>query len=127
MSRKVQHSTTRLMPTLLFINLLVCVVTKIISVFAYHIVGPFLAAYLAVFYFLRQNKRWAVWCYHVLTIFSLFIAILFMLQIYNKAIHPDTILSPNYLLGGCYGILALIHVIISVSLCLSPKAKRSKI
>ena len=125
MSRKVQRSTTRLMSTLLFLNLLIFTVTKIICVFVYHIVWPFLAAYLAVFYFLRQNKRWAVWCYHFLTAFSLFLTVLFMLQIRNKMRWPDTA-SPKYLLGGCYTAMALIHLITSVSLCLTRRKKRSK-
>ncbi len=125
MSQKPQAPKAQLSPALLFANLLIFTVTKIICVFVYHIVWPFLVAYLAVFHFLSQNKRWAVWCYHFLTAFSLFLTVLFMLQIRNKMRWPDTA-SPNYLLGGCYTAMALIHLITSVSLCLTQRNKRSK-
>lgn len=125
MSRKPQAPKAQLSPALLFANLLIFTVTKIICVFVYHIVWPFLVAYLTVFHFLSQNKRWAVWCYHFLTAFSLFLTVLFMLQIRNKMRWPDTA-SPNYLLGGCYTAMALIHLITSVSLCLTQRNKRSK-
>ncbi len=125
MSRKPQAPKAQLSPALLFANLLIFTVTKIICVFVYHIVWPFLVTYLAVFHFLSQNKRWAVWCYHFLTAFSLFLTVLFMLQIRNKMRWPDTA-SPNYLLGGCYTAMALIHLITSVSLCLTQRNKRLK-
>ena len=125
MSQKPQAPKAQLIPTLLFINLLIFTVTKIICVFVYHIVWPFFVVYLAVFHFLNQNKRWAVWFYHFLTAFSLFLMTLFMLQIRNKMRWPDTT-SPNYLLGGCYTVMALIHLITSVSLCLTRRNKRSK-
>ena len=103
------------MPALLLVNLVACIATKVISVFVYHVVGPILIAYLVVFHYLYREKRWAVWCYHALSVYAVFPAILYMVQWILMAVRQNWTLPGNYLLGSCWIALALIHLIVSFS------------
>ena len=102
-------------PALLLVNFVVCIITKVISVLFYHVIGPIVIAYLIVFYYLFREKRWAVWCYHALSIFAVFAAILYLFQWAVAAVRQNWTLPGNHLLGFFWIALALIHLIVSFS------------
>ena len=115
MSRHRNDRVRPWIPALLLVHLVVCIITKVISVFVYHVIGPFVIAYLIVFYYLFREKRWAVWCYHALSVFTVFAAILYLFQWIVAAVRSNWTLPGNHLLGFCWIALALIHLIVSFS------------
>ena len=115
MSRRRNDRARPWIPAILLVNLVVCIITKVISVFVYHVIGPIVIAYLVVFHYLYREKRWAVWCYHALSIYAVFPAILYVVQWILMAVRPNWTLPGNYLLGACWIALALIHLTVSFS------------
>lgn len=95
---------------LLFLNVFICIITKIIAVLYYNLIGPILIIHCVIFHFTYHGKKLAIYCYYGLSLISFAIAFLYGLQMINKLIHPTTLLTGNFLLSGCYILKAMTHL-----------------
>lgn len=110
MSQHESPQVNDLLAKLLLLNIFICVITKIIAVLYYNLIGPILVIHCAIFYFTYRRKKPAIYCYYGLSLISFAIAFLYGLQMINKLIHPTTLLAGNILLGGCYILKSIIHL-----------------